>query len=159
MAKILAIMPPARRAFFERTLPIEFIAVDERGLDHSQPSAAAVRMWMRVRDRLPDDVTLQRILLAYASDMGALEPAVRAVGASHMDPDLQLASLDHALWFHRPFRFDDWLLFTFSPVSVSAGRGLCRGTVHDRAGQHVASITQEALVRPRSGQQQAAVTD
>jgi len=132
-----------------RNSPIEFIEIDARDWHDHTPSAAPVRVWRRVRDRLPDDPALHRCVLAYASDMGALEPAMRAVGLARGDSDLQLASLDHALWFHRPFRCDEWLLFSVWPVSVGSGRGLCRGLVHSRDGRHVASYTQEAMVRPR----------
>ncbi|MEY4580248.1 MAG: acyl-CoA thioesterase, partial [Pseudomonadota bacterium] len=149
MAALLQHMPEHRREFFSRPLPIEYAWVDPRLPTDTTPSFGPVRSWMRIRDRLPDDVHLHRALLAYASDMGALEPALRAVGVSHADPDLALASLDHALWFHRPFRADEWLLFSGWPVSVSAGRGLSRAVVHTREGVHVASLTQEALMRPR----------
>jgi acyl-CoA thioesterase II len=148
MQQWLEKLPPELHDYV-RSSPIEFIELDSRDRHDQTPSAGPVRAWRRVRDRLPDDPALHRCVLAYVSDMGALEPAVRAVGLARSHSDLQLASLDHALWFHRPFRCDEWLLFTVWPVSVGSGRGLCRGLVHSRDGRHVASFTQEALVRTR----------
>jgi acyl-CoA thioesterase-2 len=150
IARLLEVSPPEHRRFFGgRGRPVEFIWIDPRLPDAGSPANAPVRSWMRVRGPLPDDPHLHRAALAYASDLGALEPCRRASGIASADRDALIASLDHAVWFHRPFRFDDWLLFTFRPVSVASGRGLSRGTVHARDGRMVASIVQEAVVRPR----------
>jgi acyl-CoA thioesterase-2 len=145
----LAQLPPEHRALLEQRFPVEYIWPDEHGWAPLAASSATFCAWMRVRDRLPDDPNLHRALLAFSSDLGALKPALRSVGLSHTSDDLLIASLDHALWFHRPFRVDEWLLFTFSPVSVASGRGLSRGVVHTRDGRHIASLTQEAMMRPR----------
>jgi acyl-CoA thioesterase II len=150
MAHRLAQLPPERRARFEQRFPVEYIWPDEHGWAPPAASSATFCAWMRVRDRLPDDPNLHQALLAFSSDMGALKPALRSVGLSHTSDELLIASLDHALWFHRPFRVDEWLLFTFSPVSVASGRGLSRGVVHARDGRHIASLTQEATMRPRA---------
>jgi acyl-CoA thioesterase-2 len=150
MARALALAAPGQRRFMERKRPIEFIAIDEREPSDSAPTTEPLRYWMRVRGALPGDARLHRCALAYASDMGALQAAMRAGGLTFRDSAVQVASLDHALWLHRPFRFDDWLLFTFNPMSVSAGRGLSRGSVHTREGKHVASIVQEGLMRVRT---------
>lgn len=149
MAQRLTQLPPERRGMFEQEFPIEFIWPDEHGWVPPAASSATFCAWMRVRDRVPDDPKLHQALLAFASDMGALKPALRSVGLSHVNDQLLIASLDHALWFHRPFRVDEWLLFTFSPVSVASGRGLSRGVVHTRDGRHIASLAQEAIMRPR----------
>jgi acyl-CoA thioesterase-2 len=149
VAKLLAQSPPERRSRFEQRFPVEYIWPDEHGWSPPAATSAAFCAWMRVRDRVPDDPNLHQALLAFASDMGALKPALRSVGMSHTNNELLIASLDHALWFHRPFRVDEWLLFTFLPVSVASGRGLSRGVVHTRDGRHVASLTQEAIMRPR----------
>jgi acyl-CoA thioesterase-2 len=139
---------PEHRARLERKSAIEIIHVDARPSNDGGLAPAAVRRWMRVRAPLVADPNLHRCLLAFASDMGALEPSMRAIGARFGDPDLQVASLDHAVWFHRPFRFDEWLLFVFESASVGAGRGLSRGSVFARSGELVASIAQEGLMRP-----------
>ena len=107
------------------------------------------RIWVRVAGQLPSDPNLHACALGYASDIGAVHPSMRAVGVQLYDPDWQVASLDHALWIHRPFRADEWLLFVLDCSSVSAGRGLNHGAVFSQAGVLVASITQEALLRPR----------
>ena len=81
--------------------------------------------------------------------MTLLDTTVLPFGLAWDSAGIQMASVDHAMWFHRPFRFDEWHLFTFITNSVSAGRGLSRGTVHARDGTLVASIAQEGLMRPR----------
>lgn len=148
-AKLLETAPPEYREYLARKRPIESIRVDARDFSDRSPSAAPIRTWMRVRSPLMDDPNLHRCALAYASDLGALEPSLRAIGAGFGDGAMQVASLDHALWLHRPFRFDDWLLFVFEPVSVAAGRGLSRGSVWSRDGQLVASLAQEGVMRAR----------
>lgn len=142
---------PQAAAYLARKRPIEIIGVDPLDFVDRTPLVTPVRRWMRVRGSLMPDPNLQRCALAYASDMGALQPSMRAIGVRPYDEEIQIASLDHAMWFHRPFRFDQWHLFTFYTNSVAAGRGLCRGTVHARDGSLVASIAQEGLMRPREG--------
>ncbi len=148
-AAMLESAPPELREHMQRRRPIEMIRVDARDFRDRTPTAAPVRTWMRVRSPLMDDPNLHRCALAYASDMGALEPSLRATGAGFGDSTMQVASLDHALWFHRAFRFDDWLLFAFEPVSVAGGRGLSRGCVWSRDGRLIASIAQEGVMRKR----------
>jgi acyl-CoA thioesterase-2 len=150
IARALAGAPETMHPWIRRKRPIEAIRVDERSWDERAPTPGPVRTWMRARGKLLDDPNLHRCALAYASDMGALEPSLRAVGTSFADSALQVASLDHALWFHRPFRFDDWLLFAFESLSVAGGRGLSLGRVYDRGGRLVASIAQEGVMRSRS---------
>ena len=150
IAHLRAQSPPERGSTFERRFPIEYIWPDEHGWAPLAGSTATFWAWMRVRDRVPNDPNLHQALLAFASDLGALKPALRSVGLSHTSRELLVASLDHALWFHRPFRADEWLLFSFSPVSVASGRGLSRGVVHARDGRHIASLTQEAIMRPHT---------
>lgn len=112
-------------------------------------TAPQLRTWVRVAGPLPGDPSLHACALGYASDIGAVHPSMRAVGVNVRDPDWQIASLDHAVWIHRPFRADEWLLFVLDCSSVSAGRGLNHGAVYTQAGALVASLTQEALLRPR----------
>ncbi len=151
LARALEQAPPELHELVRQKRPIEMIHVDERAMGEA-PSTAPIRRWMRVRGRLLDDPNLHRCALAYASDMGALEPSMRALGAAFGDSSMQVASLDHALWFHRPFRFDEWLLFVFESVSVAGGRGFNQGAVYSRDGRRVASIAQEGVMRKRSEQ-------
>jgi acyl-CoA thioesterase-2 len=108
------------------------------------------RVWFRARSPVPDDPLLQVCALTYATDMGAVSAAlVPVVGAKWLraSGDLMVASLDHAVWFHRPVRVDEWLYFDLHAVSNQGSRGLVRGTIHHESGTLVASMTQEALVR------------
>ncbi|MGQ0444246.1 MAG: acyl-CoA thioesterase, partial [Beijerinckiaceae bacterium] len=99
---------------------------------------------------LPGDPATHRAVLAFLSDMTLLDAVLGAHGRSVFDSGLQVASLDHALWFHRPFRADDWLLYAQdSPTSYGA-RGFARGLLFTRDGQLVASVVQEGLIRPKS---------
>ncbi|MCV2396213.1 acyl-CoA thioesterase II [Actinotalea sp. M2MS4P-6] len=104
-------------------------------------------VWMRSRGPLPDDPVLHRALLAFACDQVMLEPVLRRHGASWASRDLSVASLDHAMWWHRPARADEWLLYVQSSPSAQGGRGLGSASVYDRAGALVATIAQEGMVR------------
>ncbi|MGD8863563.1 MAG: thioesterase family protein [Myxococcales bacterium] len=141
--------PEELRERVRQKRPVEFIRA-AGGMGSDTAPTEPTRTWVRARGELLDDPNLHRCVLAYASDMGAIEPCMRAMGASFGDVDMQVASLDHALWFHRPFRADEWLLLSFEAVSVSEGRGLARGSVHDRQGRLVASIAQEGVMRRRN---------
>jgi len=103
--------------------------------------------WLRAVGRLPDDPTLHRAVLAYASDTTLLDTACYPHGVSWIDPRVEQASLDHAMWFHRPFRADEWLLYAQAVPTLAAGRAFARGSVFTRAGVLVASVTQEGLSR------------
>ena len=98
---------------------------------------------------LPDTLSLHQCVLAYASDFSLLDTALIAHGKLMFDKDMQLASLDHALWFHRPFRADEWLLYAMDSPSSHGARGFCRGSVFTRDGTLVASVAQEGLMRQR----------
>ncbi len=104
-------------------------------------------VWMRARDTLPDDQALHRALLAFACDQVMLEPVLRRHGASWVTPGLSAASLDHAMWWHRPVRADEWLLYVQSSPSAHGGRGLGTASVFDTSGALVASIVQEGMLR------------
>ena len=105
------------------------------------------QVWFRATGALPDDSAIHKCVLAYASDMMLLDTSLYAHGRSLFDRDLQVASLDHALWFHRPFRADEWLLYTMDSPTASGSRGLNRGAIFTREGLHVASVAQEGLIR------------
>jgi acyl-CoA thioesterase-2 len=109
----------------------------------------AQNVWVRASAALPDDPRIHSCVLAYASDMTLLDTSLFAHGTSVFDPELQVASIDHAMWFHRPFRADDWLLYAEDSPSSSGGRGFTRGGLYSRDGQLVASVAQEGLIRVR----------
>ena len=134
---------------FLRQRPIEVRPINP--VNFYQPSAEPPRQmcWMRARDRLPDDPRLHQCVLAYLSDWSLLDTAILPHAVSYFDDSMQVASLDHAMWFHRPFRADQWLLYVQdSPVS-SGARGLTRGLIYSQTGELVASATQEGLIRLR----------
>ncbi len=129
--------------------------IDIRPIDPIDPTSSEKRepwrrAWFRAIGRLPDDSGIHQAVLAYASDYGLLVTALQPHGIPYRSPGLQLASLDHSLWMHRPFRADEWLLYsTDSPVTWGA-RGFVRGTIHTQAGVLVASVAQEGLIRQRT---------
>lgn len=104
-------------------------------------------IWFRIGQNLPDDPILHRCLLAYASDFNLIGTALRPHGKSWYSPDMVVASLDHALWFHRDLRVDDWLLYSMDSPTSQGARGMTRGKVFDRQGRLVASVAQEGLLR------------
>ena len=110
-------------------------------------------MWFRADGALPDEPLLHACVLAYASDMSLLDSVLLPHGISWDDGDFMGASLDHAMWFHRPFRADGWLLYDQASPSACGARGLATGTIFDADGRLVTSVVQEGLVRriqPRS---------
>lgn len=104
-------------------------------------------VWMRTRRQIPNDPMLHRAVLAYLSDLTIQEPVLRAHGVPWLHPGLKVASLDHAMWWHRPARVDDWLLYAQSSPSASGGRGLSFGRIFTREGVLVASVAQEIMAR------------
>ena len=116
-------------------------------LQSDGPRVAHQAVWLRARGRLPDDPALHRAALAYASDYTILEPIWRRHGVAWATPGLKAASLDHAMWWHRPVRVDDWLLYTQESTSASGGRGLSHGRIYTRDGLLVASVAQEGMTR------------
>lgn len=116
--------------------------------EHSDaPAEADGYVWMRADGRLPDDPAIHVCVLTYASDISLLEAGARRAGVSFADPDVLPASLDHAMWFHRPFRADEWFLYSSDSPSASGGRALCTGQIWSRDGSHIATVVQEGLIR------------
>lgn len=127
--------------------PVDFRPVDPRPPLDRRPRAPAQNVWMRVAGPLPDDPSLHRAALAYVSDYGLLGTSVVGHGKAFGDPDMQFASLDHAVWFHDDFRVDDWLLYAMDSPWAGGARGFNRGRIFTRDGRLVASVAQEGLVR------------
>jgi len=128
---------------------LEYRRVDPDDLLAPEVRPAESALWMRAIAALPDDPNVHRALLAYASDHGLLGAAMRPHGLSFMSGQVRPASLDHAMWFHRDFRLDDWLLYSLDSPSASGARGLCRGSIFARDGRLVASTAQEGMLRVR----------
>lgn len=131
----------------------EYGAFDIRHVEpdvYARPAAERTdvqHVWMRARGPVGDDQALHRALLAYACDQIVLEPVLRRHGLSWADPALAVASLDHSMWWHRPVRVDEWLLYVQAAPSAQGGRGLGTAHVFDAAGRLVASLAQEGMVR------------
>jgi acyl-CoA thioesterase-2 len=142
------LMPDNMRRYFERERAIELRPCDpSHYLDPRKDPLGQHNVWIRTTGRLPDDPHLHQCALAYASDMTLLDTALVPHGRNIFDQSLMLASLDHSLWFHRPFRMDKWLLYAQDTPSASGGRGFNRGLIFTRQGILVASTAQEGLIR------------
>jgi acyl-CoA thioesterase-2 len=126
---------------------IEYRRVDPDDMLAPEPRRSESALWMRAIAPLPDDPNVHRALLAYASDHGLLRAAMLPHGLSFMSGRVRPASLDHAMWFHRDFRMDEWLLYSVDSPSASGARGLCRGSIFTRDGRLVASTAQEGMLR------------
>lgn len=149
MSGMLAHLPDNMRAYWDREHPLDIRIVDASRYTSRRPRPAAQAIWLRANGPLPDQPAVHRAVLAYASDFTLLDTALVAHGKLLFDRDIQLASLDHAMWFHRPFRTDDWLLYAQDSPSAYGARGYCRGSVFDLQGRLVASTVQEGLMRKR----------
>ena len=142
-------MPQSVQRWLDRFGPFEFRAV--RGVDPYQhaPQPPYKELWFKLHGELDPDPHLGRALLAYVSDFHLIGTTTLPHGISWIQGNLMLASLDHAMWFHRDFSLDDWLLYTCDSPSTQEGRGLARGMIYDRQGRLVASTAQEGVVRVR----------
>jgi acyl-CoA thioesterase II len=129
--------------------PFEFRPIDPYFGDTLPGTPPLRRVWMRTVDRLPEDPDLHRAILAYVSDYGLMTTLLMPQGLRLNNEKLMLASLDHAMWFHRPFAMDDWLLYVCEGVSSAGARGLARGSFYTAAGDLVVSVAQEGLIRVR----------
>jgi acyl-CoA thioesterase-2 len=148
-AALLARLPERVRRFFEQPRPFEFRMVQSIDYLHPQRAPPERQIWFRAVDALADDEMLHRRLLAYVSDFFLLDTATLPHSTSFLKPTLVMASIDHALWFHRTLRVDDWLLYAMESPSASGARGFARASVFARDGRLVASAAQEGLVRAR----------
>lgn len=142
-------VPPQYREHFLRRRPIELRPIDRADIFHPEKRPPYQSVWVRATGPLPDDIALQQCVLAYASDMTLLDTALIPHGISWFSDEIQMASLDHAMWFHRRFRADEWLLYVQDSPSASGARGFNRGLIYTRDGRLVASVAQEGLLRPR----------
>jgi acyl-CoA thioesterase-2 len=145
--EVFARLPTKVQRWLSRMGPFEFRHVYPRDELNPPKRPPFQQVWFKLSERVGDAPELHRALLAYASDFHLLGTATFPHGISYYQPDVQMASLDHALWFHRPFRADEWLLYSIDSPSAQSGRGLARGLVYDRAGKLVASTAQEGLIR------------
>lgn len=141
--------PEHMNAFWKLERPIEMRRVDVESYFAGDKRTSPDLIWFRTKGAMPNDPVLHRCALAYASDYSLLSASLSPHGRRPFDPALMMASLDHAVWFHRDFRADEWLLYVQDSPSAEGGRGFCRGTIFSRDGVLVASVAQEGLIRVR----------
>jgi acyl-CoA thioesterase II len=149
--ELLARMPERLRRFFSQPRPFEFRLTQPLEYLRRQQSDPMRQVWFRAVGSLPDEERLHRCLLAYVSDFFLLDTATLPHGLSSLAKSIVMASLDHAMWFHRPLRVDDWLLYAMESPSASGARGFARAGIFSRDGRLVASTAQEGLVRVKPG--------
>jgi acyl-CoA thioesterase-2 len=135
---------------FERPRPIEMRFVEPINDFEPEPMAPYQNVWIKAADTMPDDIRLNQCLLAYASDMTLLDTSYRPHGIGWSNENFQVASLDHSMWFHRPFKTDDWLLYAQDSPYSGGARGFNRGSFYTQDGRLIASATQEGLIRLHS---------
>lgn len=138
---------PRLRQFLSQDTLFDMRYVEPQTLFDHAPKPPHSAFWLRTVDRLPDDPTVHRCVLAYASDFGPLATSLLPHGKGPLNPSMRMASIDHAIWFHRDARVDDWLLYTIDSPSSQSGRGFSFGHIYTRDGRLVASTAQEGMAR------------
>ena len=150
LAEAGEVNPRVREAMLQR-LAIEFRPVNPRNPLSPEISPPGQAVWFRARGTMPEQPLLHRCLLAYASDFNLIGSALRPHGKTWYSKTMMVASIDHALWFHREARVDEWLLYSMDSPSAQGARGLARGLIYDLKGRLVASVAQEGLMRQIAG--------
>ena len=145
----LELLPDPVRKYYERERPIELRPVEYGRYLGQKLKGDRFHVWIRATSRLPDEPAIHQCVLAYASDMTLLDTALVPLGKTVFHEDVMAASLDHALWFHRPFRADEWLLYAQDSPNLCGSRGFSRGSIFAEDGRLVASVAQEGLLRHR----------
>ncbi len=140
-------MPPHIRKFWDRERPVELRPVNPRNILDPAVAKPLSLVWFRARGSLNDDPDIHRAILTYATDFTLLDTALIPHGFSTFDKRLMVASLDHSVWIHRPFRMDEWLLYVQTSTNASGARGFTRGSVFTENGTLIASVAQEGLIR------------
>ena len=148
-AKYGGLLPAGLKHWFSGERAIELRPCDLGRYDKTKPPLPEQNVWVRAAGPLPEDPAIHRAVLTYFSDLTLIDVTLAAHGRSLFEPEFAAASLDHAIWFHRPFRADEWLLYSQESPNTSGARGLARGLLFDRGGRLVATVMQEGLVRLR----------
>ncbi|HSM67438.1 MAG TPA: acyl-CoA thioesterase II [Ilumatobacteraceae bacterium] len=133
--------------WYDRPRPIDLRYVNGDPVSRKGTRSTTQQVWLRADGRLPDDPVLHACVVTYASDMTLLDTTILPFGLGWDSPGMQMASVDHAMWFHRPFRADDWLLYDQEAVSTSSARGMAHGSIFSSDGRLVVSVVQEGLTR------------
>ena len=143
-------VPEQIRLFWAKERPLELRPVYAEHYSSRDKLAPLQKVWIRLTGPVPNDRALRCAVLAYLSDMTLLDTATFAHGRGIFDPDIQAASIDHAMWFHREHDLDGWLLYTQDSPSTSGSRGFTRGALYSQDGTLIASVAQEGLIRLRT---------
>lgn len=141
--------PEGVRNYWKRERPIELRPISLEHYISNKKLEPKQNIWFRATGKLPNNTAVQQAVLAYASDMTLLDTSLFAHGRAVFDPNLQVASLDHAMWFHRPMNMEEWHLYSQDSPNSSGARGFTRGSIYSRDGQLIASVAQEGLIRER----------
>jgi acyl-CoA thioesterase-2 len=149
LAELGDAIPAAVKEIVGRDRAIEIRRIDPRNPFRPEKRAPRQQIWIRAAAPIGDDPVMNQVVLAYATDFTLLDTGTFPHGVSWMAGGLQVASLDHVLWFHRPIRMDQWHLYDMDSPSASGGRDFNRGAIYTRDGVLVASVAQEGLIRPR----------
>jgi len=147
--RMMAKLPDPMRTYYQRERPIEMRAVEYGRYLGEKVEGDGFHVWIRATGRLPDEPAIHQCVLAYASDMSLLGAALIPHGLYIFNNEIMAASLDHAMWFHRPFRADEWLLYVQDSPNLAGSRGFARGLIFAGNGTLVASVVQEGLLRQR----------
>lgn len=148
--------PEGVRKYWQRERPIELRPTSLEHYISDKKLKPEQNIWFRATGSLPNDAAIQQAVLAYASDMTLLDTSLFAHGRAIFDPNLQVASLDHAMWFHRPMNMEKWHLYNQDSPNSSGARGFTRGNIFSEDGVLIASVAQEGLIRERSGDKKPA---
>lgn len=146
----LEMAPKVVRKYLEREQPIDMKPVSLSHYLTKDPLPPEQNVWVRACGEVPDDRALQSAILAYLSDMTLLDTSLHAHGRVVFDPGIQVASLDHSMWFHHPCKLNDWLLYSQDSPMATGARGFNRGSIFTRDGVLIASTAQEGLIRVRN---------
>lgn len=150
--KIKETLPPAIQTLFCNERPIEVRPVNVVNPFSPHKAEPTQQLWIKANGSLPDNQLIHQYLLAYASDWGFLPTALHPHEVSLFTPNFQVATIDHSMWFHRPFKMDDWLLYSIESTNASGSRGLVRGQIFNQQGKLVASSMQEGVMRMKKRQ-------
>ncbi|MAK91997.1 MAG: acyl-CoA thioesterase II [Oleibacter sp.] len=141
--------PERVRDIYTADKPIEMRVIDPVNMFAPKVTEPTKYVWMKADAKMPDNPDQHFTMLTYSTDFNLITTALHPHAVSVGQKDMQVASLDHSLWFHRPFRMDEWLLYVIDSPNASGGRGLCRGKIYNQQGDLVASVAQEGLIRKR----------
>ena len=149
-AQLFDKIPEKLRPLMSAERPLEFRPVQLHNPLQGHISEPVRQVWIRANGKLPDNQTLHQYLLGYASDFNFLPVALQPHGKGFLEPEMQVATIDHSMWFHRPVNLNEWLLYSVNSPSASGSRGFVRGEFYSQEGQLLASAVQEGVIRVRN---------